>query len=119
MSSRAWGRRLVATIAFAELEEGRPKRLRHPPYHVLVVRLGEDVFAIEDACNHGNASLTKGSVVDGDCVACPLHGYVFSLRTGALVRPKSLCDDQRRFEVEREGELVHIYEPEALLIVGP
>lgn len=120
---REFSRRLVTSLRLDTLPLGTPVRVRHPPFHVLVIRLpegdGDTVVAIEDSCNHAGASLAKGHVVDGDCIACPLHGYVFSLRTGKLVRPLRLCDDQRRFEVERDGEWVHIYEPDVLTILGP
>ena len=119
MSAREFGRRLVATTSFAGLEPGKPLRLRYPPFHIVVVRLGDEVFAIEDSCNHAGASLAKGPVTDDQCIVCPLHGYAFSLRTGALVRPLRLCDDQRRFEVDREGDEVRIYDPETLMILPP
>lgn len=119
MSARAFGRRLVATTKFSELVPGKPLRLRYPPFHIAVVRLGDEVFAIEDSCNHAGASLAKGPVTDDGCIVCPLHGYAFSLRTGALVRPLRLCDDQRSFEVELEGDEVHIYDPATLQILPP
>lgn len=119
MSRREFGRKLVATTSFSALVPGKPLRLRYPPFHIVVVRLGEEVFAIEDSCNHAGASLAKGPVTPDECIVCPLHGYAFSLRTGALVRPLHLCDDQRRFEVDREGDEVRIFDPESLQILLP
>jgi nitrite reductase/ring-hydroxylating ferredoxin subunit len=46
-----------------------------------------------------------------------MHGYVFSLRTGALVTPKGLCDDQRRFTAIVEGEDVVVWDPVEIKIV--
>ena len=119
MTARAFGRRLVATTSFSGLVPGEPKRLRYPPFHIVVVRLGDDVLAIEDSCNHAGASLAKGPVTADACIVCPLHGYAFSLRTGELVRPRNLCDDQRRFEVERDGDDVKIFDPDVLQILPP
>lgn len=119
MTARVFGRRLVATTKLSELVPGKPLRLRYPPFHIVVVRLGDEVFAIEDSCNHAGASLAKGPVTADDCIVCPLHGYAFSLRSGALVRPRNLCDDQRKFEVDRDGDNVLIYDPETLQILPP
>lgn len=40
-----------------------------------------DVFAIEDKCPHDGGPLSQG-IVHGDCVTCPLHNWVISLRDG-------------------------------------
>lgn len=119
MTRREFGRRLVATTSFAGLIPNQPLRLRYPPFHIVVVRVGDEVLAIEDSCNHAGASLAKGAVTPDACIVCPLHGYVFSLRSGSLLRPRNLCDDQRRFEVEIEGDEVRIYDPETLQILAP
>lgn len=74
-------------------------------------------YAIEDACNHAGASLAEGPR-DGDRVVCPMHGYVFSLRTGELIAPRGLCDRQRTFVTTTEGEDVLVWDAFALEIVG-
>ncbi len=38
-------------------------------------------FALEDRCPHKNGPLSDG-IVHGDCVTCPLHGWVISLASG-------------------------------------
>lgn len=110
-------RRLVATLSYVDLEPGVPVKVEYPPFHVVVVRLGDEVFALEDACNHAGASLAEGPVRD-ECILCPMHGYAFSLRTGALVRPKRLCDDQRPFEIERHGDEVRVFDPCGVALIG-
>jgi len=75
--------------------------------------------AIEDACNHAGASLSEGDRL-GDCVACPMHGYVFDIATGRLMQPRGLCDDQRRFVVRLEGDDVTVWDPgTGVQILGP
>jgi nitrite reductase/ring-hydroxylating ferredoxin subunit len=116
----------VASVPFASLKPNKPFRVAFPPYDVLVVRIpraagspsGEDeVFALEDACNHAGAPLSEGPVTKNCGIICPMHGYVFDLRTGKLTKPKGLCDDQRKFEARREGDEVVIYDPFELAIV--
>jgi nitrite reductase/ring-hydroxylating ferredoxin subunit len=88
--------KLVGRVPRADLEGGRLVRLKYEPFHVLVTIVGGSPVAIEDACNHAGASLSDGERM-GDCVACPMHGYVFELATGRLVEPHGLCSDQRTF----------------------
>jgi nitrite reductase/ring-hydroxylating ferredoxin subunit len=56
-------------------------------------------------------------VRDGDRVVCPLHGYVFDIASGALVAPRGLCEDQRRFVARLEGDDVAVYDAFTLAIV--
>lgn len=93
-------------------------RLDWPPFHVLVAMVDGAPYAIEDACNHAGASLTEGER-QGDCVACPMHGYLFDLATGRLVQPRGFCDDQRRFVAQFEGPDVTVWDPGAgVQIIG-
>ena len=40
-----------------------------------------DVFAVTDACPHKGGPLSEG-IVHGQSVTCPLHNWVFDLKTG-------------------------------------
>jgi nitrite reductase/ring-hydroxylating ferredoxin subunit len=108
--------RLVGRVPRARLLTGELVRLESPPWHVLVAWVGDAAYAIEDACNHAGASLCDGPR-DGDRVVCPLHGYIFELKTGELVAPRGLCDDQRRFVTRLDGEDVVVYDAFELTIV--
>lgn len=49
---------------------------------IAVFRTGDDeVFAIDDSCPHKKGPLSEG-IVHGASVTCPLHNWVFDLRTG-------------------------------------
>jgi nitrite reductase/ring-hydroxylating ferredoxin subunit len=109
--------KLVGRIAKALLEEETIVRVEYPPYDVVVVRSEHGIHALEDTCNHASASLSEGWVED-DCLVCPVHEYAFHLKTGALVRPKGLCADQRTFVLRDEGDEVAIYDPFKLTLVG-
>ena len=51
----------------------------------LLVRVGNDYFAVEDVCSHDGQPLTDGPV-DAESITCPRHGAKFDLKTG-----KALC----------------------------
>lgn len=90
-------------------------RLPYPPYDVAVAWVDGAPLAIEDACNHAGASLAEGWLED-KCIVCPMHGYVFELRTGKLLRPKGLCGDQRTFVTKLEGDEVAVYDDFRIVI---
>lgn len=54
---------------------------------IAVFRTGDDrVFALVDRCPHRAGPLSEG-IVQGCAVACPLHGWVIDLASGAAEAP--------------------------------
>jgi nitrite reductase/ring-hydroxylating ferredoxin subunit len=102
----------------ASLEDGAMVRLDYPPFDVLVSRVEGAPCAIEDSCSHAGASLSEGRR-RGDCVSCPMHGYIFELGSGRLVEPRGLCADQRAFVTERDGADVVVWDPGGPTVVSP
>jgi len=106
----------VARIPRSRLDEDELVRLPYPPYDIVVALVDGVPFALEDSCNHAGASLAEG-FLKGDRLVCPMHGYVFSLRSGELLAPKGLCDAQRRYKATVEGDDVVIWDEFKLTIV--
>ena len=68
-----------------EVMEGEPRRFELPNGSAIALfRLGDDVFAIDDKCTHGNASLSDGWQ-EGEVIECPFHGGSFNITSGAAV----------------------------------
>ena len=55
---------------------------------IALVRLGDELHAIDATCTHGAANLCGGFVEDDGSIECPLHQGRFDVRTGrALCAP--------------------------------
>ena len=61
-----------------DLAEATPTKMKAGINDLVVVRLGERVFALHATCAHAGGPLDKGTVVDG-CVQCPWHGARYRL----------------------------------------
>ncbi|HWA67766.1 MAG TPA: Rieske (2Fe-2S) protein [Mycobacteriales bacterium] len=71
---------------------------------LLVTRVDGHVVAVADRCTHRGAPLSDGTR-DGDCVVCPWHASVFSLRDGR-VRRGPATRSQASYEVrELDGRI--------------
>jgi nitrite reductase/ring-hydroxylating ferredoxin subunit len=74
--------RLVAVAELADLEPvARTVRGRE----LLVVRVGEEVFAFDAYCTHRDAPLAQGAVTRKRTVLCPWHLGTFRITDGSVV----------------------------------
>jgi 3-phenylpropionate/trans-cinnamate dioxygenase ferredoxin component len=69
-----------------ELDDGAVRGFEVEGVPVAVVRIGDDVYAVDDICSHAHILLSGGDVwCDELEIECPKHGSMFSLVTGAAV----------------------------------
>jgi 3-phenylpropionate/trans-cinnamate dioxygenase ferredoxin component len=96
------------------LAEGEALKVAGPSIAVAVVNSGGTLYAINDRCSHGNASMSEGYVEDDGTVECPLHSARFCLKTGAaLCQPAT--DPVATFPVIVEGDAVYVEVSEVTL----
>ena len=73
----------VRICAFDELEPNTARKFEIGRTKVCVVRIGDDLYAIDDTCSHADYSLAEGEVYDEEReIECWKHGSTFSLVDG-------------------------------------
>ena len=78
---------------------------------VLLVRAGDQVFAVGDRCTHQGAELHRGVVkISGSVrtVTCPAHGSMFDLETGKVMRPPATTPPVPVYDVKVEDGRVSV-----------
>ena len=99
---------LTKGVSAATLPDGGTILGRVGDDEVVLMRSGDQLFAVGAHCTHYRGPLAEGLVVDGT-VRCPLHHACFSLRTGEALRAPAL-DPIACWRVEREGDRVFVRE---------
>jgi NADPH-dependent 2,4-dienoyl-CoA reductase/sulfur reductase-like enzyme/nitrite reductase/ring-hydroxylating ferredoxin subunit len=93
-------------VNVAEVPEGQPLLGHAAGEAVVLVRKGNDAFAVGATCTHYGGPLAEG-LVDGDTIRCPWHHACFSLRTGEALHAPAL-NPVACWSVERKDEKLYV-----------
>jgi len=99
---------LRAGLEIRDIPDGGIVSGRIDDEEAILVRRGDEYFAVGAQCTHYHGPLAQGLVVD-DTVRCPLHHACFNLRTGAALRAPAL-DPLSSWRVEQTGGKVLVRE---------
>ena len=78
--------REVRVAVLAELPAGAPRPVEVDGTRIVLVRVGDTVHACGDVCPHRGGWLSEGRL-SGIRLACPLHGWIFDIRSGLCLFP--------------------------------
>ncbi len=81
----------IRTVPFSQLDDEEPTQVRINDKLIALCKLGDQAFAVDDACTHEHAWLSDGIIEDG-CIECPLHQALFDIRTGKALTPPAIID---------------------------
>jgi len=99
----------VRVASLSEIAEGRSLRVRLGDDEIALWRVRGRLYAIGNVCSHQHFSELHRGILSGLTVACPMHGWTYSLETGIAVSGSGRV---RTYNVSVEGESVYV-EPSA------
>ena len=102
MSTPAW----VDALSADDLPNDDVKGVVIAGRDIAIYTVGDEVYATDNLCTHGNARLCDG-FLDGHEIECPLHQGKFDVRTGQPAC-EPVTEVLRRYPVRVEGGRVFL-----------
>jgi nitrite reductase/ring-hydroxylating ferredoxin subunit len=100
-------------LAGDDLVAGRPTKVTLEGLDLFVYRGGEHLYALANRCSHMGGPLHRGvigHVGEEPTVTCPLHGSLFRLADGRVLRGPA-ARAQQVFEVRERDGVVEVRDP--------
>jgi len=94
---RFFGQPKWTKLDVAEIPEGVPTAAKAGAQTLVVVRNGEQIYALHAQCAHAGGPLADGKLVEG-CIECPWHYSRYRLSDGKRVQGPTTFD-QPRYDV--------------------
>ncbi len=101
----------VPVLDAGMLVDDRPTQAMAGERELLIVKRDATIHALADRCAHRGGMLHEGRL-EGDCIACPLHGTRFRLEDGSVVRGPSVYP-QPVYEARVNDGRVEVRSPRA------
>ncbi len=89
-----------------DLAEGAMSAVDVKGIHILLSRIGGEVYAVSGICTHEETDLGRGFMLE-DRVVCPLHLSQFDLRTGQVMNPPAEAP-LTHFNVKIDGGTIFV-----------
>ena len=96
----------IRVCSLSDLKEDQPTGFEVEGGPVVLVRQGEQVYALADVCSHAEIALSEGEVTRLG-LECWLHGSCFNLRTGQPSSPPA-SEPVDTYAVTIDGDDVYV-----------
>ncbi|MEM1610195.1 MAG: Rieske (2Fe-2S) protein [Sulfolobales archaeon] len=102
------GQKEVIELLISEIPDKTPIRREIGGLRgVLIVRIGDEVYAADDECPHEGCFLSDGYLDPEDrTITCTCHWSTFRLSDGASLTPDVTTKPMKLYRVERRGDRV-------------
>ena len=100
----------ITVASVGEIADGSMRLVEVDDRLVILSRIGDDYYCIDDICTHDGGTLSDGPH-EGCEIACPRHGAKFDLRNGrALSMPATQDTVSHQVKVEDESIRIRLNE---------
>lgn len=96
----------ITALPLDELEDDKPVKANAGGTDVMLLKRGEKIFALANACSHLGGPLNEGSLCNGS-ITCPWHGSRFALDDGRVLDGPATYA-QPRFDVRVQDGQVQV-----------
>jgi 3-phenylpropionate/trans-cinnamate dioxygenase ferredoxin component len=95
----------VRVAASDEIQAGTCKTVTVGGTRIVIARLKDGLYAVENRCSHANSPLITSKIYHGGQLACPVHGARFDLRTGVAKSPPAFTSLETFPVREADGQV--------------
>jgi NAD(P)H-dependent nitrite reductase small subunit len=95
----------VRVARLSDIAEGKSVRVKLGDDEVALWRVRGKLYAIGNVCSHQHFSELHRGILSGLTVACPMHGWTYSLETGIALSGSGRVGT---YTVKVEGDDVYI-----------
>jgi len=96
----------TAVLDADDLAENKPTKATADGVAIVLVKQGDDIFALRDTCTHLGGPLSEGKL-EGDSIRCPWHGSRFCLKDGRVLDGPAVFPE-RPFDVRVRGGKIEV-----------
>ena len=98
----------VRVARLSEIAEGKSVRVKLGDDEIALWHVRGKLYAIGNVCSHQHFSELHRGILSGLTVACPMHGWTYSLETGVALSGSGRVGT---YAVKVEGDDVYIEQP--------
>jgi len=97
----------IDVCGITEISDGQGRMFFVGETRIALYRIGDEYFALDDACPHAGASLSMG-ILSGSIVACRIHHWRFCIRSGEYLNEKKEGCNVRTYVVRLVGKRIQV-----------
>lgn len=98
----------VTVLPEAELQSETPIKADAKGVAVVLVKQGNQIYALNDTCVHAGCSLAGGQV-EGRTIICPCHGSQYDLRDGSVINGPATMPEPH-YDVRIQNGMIEVKE---------
>ena len=96
----------ISVFSVDDTENGQHRVVDIDDTEVVIFKVDNDFFAIENVCSHDGGEIASGVLENGEII-CPRHGARFCIKTGDVKSPPAY-EGVESYAVRIENNIVQI-----------